>query len=80
MSSVSAPARNGVAMTMMIEVARMAHTNSGICQMPMPAGRMLRMVTMKLIAPRMDEMPSRCSDTAHIVWPSPGLNSVLSVG
>ena len=45
----------------------------------MPTGRMFLMVTMKLIAPRMDEMPSRCSDTAHSVWPS-GLNRVLNGG
>ena len=35
------------------------HTNSGILCRVMPGARMLRMVVMKLIAPRIELMPAR---------------------
>src|SRR5262245_65548009 len=37
-------------------------TNSGILCSVMPGARMLKMVVMKLMAPRIDEAPARCSD------------------
>src|SRR3546814_11713502 len=37
-------------------------TNSGILWSVMPGARMLKMVVMKLIAPRIDEAPARCSE------------------
>ena len=41
---------------------RMAQANKGILKSVMPGARMLKMVTMKLIAPRMDEIPAKCSE------------------
>lgn len=72
--SVKPPARKGVATRMMIEVARIAQTKSGICQMLMPGGRIFRIVTMKLTAPRIDEAPIKCRLIAQSVCPSKGLN------
>ena len=37
-------------------------TNSGILCRVMPGARMLKIVVMKLIAPRIDEAPARCRD------------------
>ena len=42
-------------------VISVAHTNKGILCMVMPGARMLRMVVIKLVAPRIDEAPARCS-------------------
>ena len=36
-------------------------TKSGICISPMPGARMLRMVTMMLMEPMMEEMPIMCT-------------------
>ena len=36
--------------------------NSGILCKVMPGARMLKIVVMKLIAPRIDEAPARCSE------------------
>ena len=52
----------------------MDHTNSGIRNMVMPGARMLKMVVMKLMAPRIEEAPARCSaritkSTAAPGWP-----------
>src|SRR3546814_10915969 len=43
-------------------VNRTDQTNSGILWSVMPGARMLKMVVMKLIAPRIDEAPARCSE------------------
>ncbi len=60
-SMVSAPARTGTASSSRIAVTSIDHTNSGMRCSVMPGARMLRMVVMKLIAPRIDEMPARWS-------------------
>ena len=46
------------------------HVKMGMRMKDMPGARMLRMVTMMLIAPAIEEMPSRC--TAKIAMSSPG--------
>src|SRR5450759_5152402 len=55
-------------------VTRIDHTNSGILCSVMPGARMLKMVVMKLMAPRIDEAPARWIDripksTAGPGWP-----------
>ena len=76
---VKAPARKGVAMTAMMLVARTAQQSRGMRQSVICGGRILKMVTIKLIEPMMEEMPSRCAPRAQSVWPSP-LKSVESGG
>ena len=44
----------------------------GICHRPMPGARKRRQVTMKLIAPRIDDPPSRTSETIQNVTPALG--------
>src|ERR1700729_4302118 len=73
-SMVSAPARTGSASSSRNTVTRIDHTNSGILCSVMPGARMLKIVVMKLMAPRIDEAPARCSDrmaksTAGPGWP-----------
>src|SRR5262249_37912460 len=58
---VSVPASTGNASRIRNAVTRMDHTNSGIRNMVMPGARMLKMAVMKLMAPRMEEAPARCS-------------------
>jgi len=43
-------------------ITRLDHTNSGISCMVMPGARMFKMVVMKLMAPKIDHAPARCSD------------------
>ena len=56
-------------------VTSIDQANSGILCSVMPGARMLKMVVMKLIAPRIDEAPDRWIDrmtrsTAGPGWPS----------
>ena len=55
-----APARTGSDRSSRNTVTRMDHTNSGILCRVMPGARMLKMVVMKLIAPRIEEAPAMC--------------------
>ena len=54
-----APASTGSARTSRKAVTRTAQTKSGIRWSVMPGARMLKMVVMKLIAPRMEDAPAR---------------------
>ena len=42
-------------------MTRIDHTNSGILWIVMPGARILKIVVMKLIAPRIDDAPAMCS-------------------
>src|ERR1700734_129048 len=53
-------------------VTRIDHTNSGILCRVMPGARMLKMVVMKLMAPRIEEAPARCSDRMAKSTAGPG--------
>src|SRR5947199_8222054 len=71
---VIAPASTGRARRSRNVVTRIDHTNSGILCSVMPGARMLKIVVMKLIAPRIEDAPARCSDriaksTAGPGWP-----------
>ena len=49
---------NGVPSTTRAEVVRFAQTSSGMRQSVMPGARIVRMVTMKLTAVRIDDVPA----------------------
>src|ERR1700692_4047590 len=73
-SMVIAPASTGSDSKSRNTVTRIDHTNSGILCSVMPGARMLKMVVMKLMAPRIDEAPARWIDrmaksTAGPGWP-----------
>ena len=57
-----APARTGSDRSSRNTVTRIDQTNSGILCSVMPGARMLKIVVMKLIAPRIDEAPAMCSE------------------
>ncbi len=57
-----APARTGSDSSSRKAVTRTDQANSGILCSVMPGARMLKMVVMKLMAPRIDEAPAMCSD------------------
>jgi hypothetical protein len=73
-SMVMAPASTGIASRIRNTVTSCDHTNNGILCIVMPGARILKIVVMKLIAPRIDDAPARCSDrmaksTAGPGWP-----------
>ncbi|OIQ69061.1 hypothetical protein GALL_493410 [mine drainage metagenome] len=73
-SMVMAPASTGSDSSSRKTVTRIDHTNSGILCRVMPGARMLKIVVMKLMAPRIDEAPARWIDrmaksTAGPGWP-----------
>jgi hypothetical protein len=57
---VIAPASTGRERSSKNAVIRMAQTNRGIVWRVIPCARILKMVTMKLIAPSKEETPARC--------------------
>jgi hypothetical protein len=61
---VRTPASTGSASNSKNAVTRIDQTKSGILWSVIPGARMLKMVVMKLIAPRIDEAPARCSGPA----------------
>ncbi len=71
-SIVIAPARTGSANSSMNAVTSTAQTKSGILCMVMPGARMLKIVVMKLIAPRIDDAPARCSAKITMSTAGPG--------
>ena len=54
------PASTGRVSTSRNAVTRTAHTNSGILYIVCPGTRILNTVTMKFIAPSIEEIPDRC--------------------
>ena len=72
-SMVMAPASTGSASSSRNTVTRIDHTNSGILCRVMPGARMLKIVVMKLMAPRIDEAPARCSDRMAKSTAGPGM-------
>src|SRR5437764_2206404 len=71
---VIAPASTGSDNNNRNTVTRIDHTNSGILCRVMPGARMLKMVVMKLMAPRIDDAPAKwiermAKSTAGPGWP-----------
>lgn len=56
---VIAPAKTGSDSSNKIAVTKIDHTNNGILCIEIPGARMLRMVVIKLAAPRIDLAPAR---------------------
>jgi hypothetical protein len=71
-SIVSAPARTGIASSSMNAVTSIAQTKSGILCNVMPGARMLRIVVTKLMAPRTEDTPARCSAKITMSTEAPG--------
>jgi hypothetical protein len=59
---VIAPAKTGRDSNSKIAVRRTDHTNNGISSISIEVVRMLIIVVMKLIAPRIEEAPAICSE------------------
>jgi hypothetical protein len=59
-SLVIAPAKTGRDSRSRKAVIRTAHTKRGILCLNIPGARILKIVTMKLIAPIIDDAPDRC--------------------
>jgi hypothetical protein len=57
---VIAPARTGRESNSKTAVTKTAHTKSGILCIKRPGALMLRIVTIKLIAPKIDAAPDKC--------------------
>jgi hypothetical protein len=70
---VTAPASTGIVSTSKNAVTRIAQTNSGILCKVMPGARMLKIVVIKLIAPRIEEAPARWIDNIKKSIAGPGL-------
>ena len=62
----------GMAKTVRNATTVIIHVNGGIRMSVMPGARMLRMVTMKLIAEVVDPMPSSTMPTHQKLGPWPG--------
>ena len=71
-SMVIAAARTGSASSNRKAVTNIDHTNSGILCRVMPGARMLKMVVMKLIAPRIEAAPARWSEKIAKSTAGPG--------
>ena len=60
---------NGVAITTSSEVAKFAHTSSGIRKKLIPGARIVMIVTRKLSAVMIEEAPANWTATEKNVWP-----------
>src|ERR1039457_5941628 len=77
-SMVMAPASTGSDRRSRKAVTRIDHTKSGILCSVMPGARMLKMVVMKLMAPRIEEAPARWIDRMAKSHAGPGWPEVDS--
>jgi hypothetical protein len=68
---VIAPASTGSASSSRNAVTRIDQANSGMRCKVMPGARMLKIVVMKLMAPRIDEAPAMCSEKIARSMPAP---------
>ena len=70
-SKIIAPAKTGVAISARNDVASIAQQNKGIWFSPIPGIRILKIVTMKFTAAKIEDVPN--SKTLRIQIISPGL-------
>ncbi len=73
-----APASTGSESKSKKAVTRIDHTKSGILCSVMPGARILKMVVMKLIAPRIEEMPAKWIERIAKSMAGPGVPLVES--
>jgi hypothetical protein len=59
---VIAPAKTGKDNSRRIVVIKIDHTNKGICSSFIELGFMFKIVAMKLIAPKIEEIPAKCKE------------------
>lgn len=59
---VIAPARTGNDNNSKNAVIKTAHTNKGVLFAVIPGARILVIVTIKFIAPNIDEIPAKCNE------------------
>src|ERR1044072_2230996 len=76
-SIVTPPASTGIASSSRYAVINQVHTNIGILSSDMPGARRFMIVTITLIAPMIDEIPSKCTakirnGNASPVWSTSG--------
>src|SRR5919198_2153800 len=64
------PAMNGVAITTRREVVKFAQTSSGMRQNVIPGARIVMIVTKKLSAVMIDDVPANCTPIVKNCWPS----------
>lgn len=57
-----APANTGSDRSNKIAVIKTDHTNNGTCSIFIDFNRRFRVVVMKLIAPKIDEIPAKCKE------------------
>ena len=77
-SMVRAPASTGSESKSRNAVTRIDQGKSGILCSVMPGARILKIVVMKLIAPRIEEIPARWSDRMAKSMAGPGVPLVES--
>ena len=77
-SMVMAPASTGSDSSSRKAVTSTDQTKSGILCSVMPGARMLKIVVMKLMAPRIEEAPARCSARMAKSMAGPGVPFVDS--
>jgi hypothetical protein len=65
------PAKTGKDNNNKIAVIKIDQTNRGSRRIDIPRARILYIVTMKLIAPAMDETPARCKEKIEISTEAP---------
>lgn len=70
-SIVIAPARTGSERSKRIAVIFTAQTKRGRCSKPIPIDRILIIVVIKLIAPKIEEAPAKCKEKIAISTEGP---------
>ena len=79
-SIVIAPPSTGSDSSSRNAVTSTDHTNSGILCRVMPGARILKIVVMKLSAPRIDDAPARCSEKIAMSIDGPGCPAAADSG
>ena len=79
-STSSAAASTGNAISTSTLVSRMFHVKIGMRNIVMPGARMVKIVVMKLTAPRMVPKPASASPMIQRSAPTPGENASLFSG
>ena len=74
------PAKTGRASNNSIAVIKMDHTNKGIFRRLMIETLIFKMVTMKLIAPNIEDIPARCKAIITMSTDGPEWASPLDSG
>ena len=75
-----APAKTGKESKSKIAVKKIDQGNSGIRSRVISSGRMLRIVVIKLIAPKIEEMPAKCKEKITISTAGPPCERFLERG